>query len=115
MNAREAFKFGFVARCVDDDVDPAVLAKQASTGWGALMDSIKDLGMLGGGLALAAPPIIGAAGGYTAGRLSGSMDDSDIEEVKKQELIDELRRQTARLSQARRRPATLSGGRRPMI
>ena len=115
LTARENFKFAFLSRCIEsgittpeeihqtvkkalDELDTPA-EKQAG-----LFDVMGDVsGWTLAGMA-AAPPILGAGLGYAAAR-AGDVDDADVEEVKRQEVIDELRRQAKRLR--RRRQAAL--------
>lgn len=114
MEAREAFKFGFMLRCVEAGVtDPGAIykqavEKQALLGLGTLpgkaLDAVSGLGrtaaMVGVPLALAAPPVAGALMGHGLATATET-DDRDVDEAKREELIGELRRQTARLQQMR--------------
>ena len=115
LTQREAFKFAFMARCIEEGItDPAEMQKVAAATIyklqgtqkqaiidipGKVIDTAKDWGgkllSLGIPLALAAPPILGAGAGYAMSRAT-DIDDHDVEEVKRQELIDELRRQSAK-------------------
>lgn len=127
MDARSAFKLGFLANCLANGLDTrqtAQLAKQASAAlrdrrtkeaWFGLDDAIKATGdvagkvvdaakpaaALGGLAALAAPPIVGAIGGYSLGRLS-DLDENDADDVSKATVLHELRRQTDYLNRLRR-------------
>jgi hypothetical protein len=100
MSPRQAFKFGFLLRCIEDGCTPedirekvASLATRTKTAsfWG----SLKTLGLGAGALALAAPPIAGGLAGYGLAKAT-DIDDTDVEEAKNQELIQELQRQTDR-------------------
>ena len=108
MNAREAFKFGFVSRCVEQGLTtPEQMLAACETGFGksAAFDPFKLLGAVGDTVgsaaswlipaAIAAPPIAG----YGLGRLAAKAtdaDDFDTDEAKRQELIDEYHTQAAR-------------------
>lgn len=98
----ERFKLGFLKRCSALGMTPGesrqvalsaltllngVLEKQA----GGALDALQNLGMIGGGLAIAAPPILGGAVGYGLGRLA-DVGDLDVDEAKTREKIDELQR-----------------------
>jgi hypothetical protein len=126
MNEREAFKFGFMARCVQAGLRSPQQIKQAVDKAGGL-ESLKGLispeaastvagaaagnvinqpvggalaGLLGTNwalpLALAAPPLVGYAAGNLAARAS-NVDEFDPEEAKRQELIDEYTTQADRV------------------
>lgn len=114
MDPREAFKVGFLARCVEEGLsleEAGDRVKQASeklAGITDLLGKVVDLGkpVVGAGMnwgipaMLAGPPILGGIAGFTAGKAT-DIDDLDVDEVKKRELIDELNRQTERLKRER--------------
>lgn len=116
MLPQEAFKLGFLARCVEEGLSPEQthnLAKQASlipfgdfignpakatveTGK-SMVDLAKSgvpLAMLG----LAAPPAIGGLAAYMANKATDVDDAAAMEDVKKQELIDNYRRMAEQLN-----------------
>jgi hypothetical protein len=125
MDARSAFKFGFVARCLNQGMTPAQIAtfaKEAAdrlekrAGLGALLSGAAEVGkdvagkaidlakpaVAGAGLmAAVAPPILGAAGGHALGRLT-DFDEREPEEVAQATVINELRQQTEQLQRLRR-------------
>lgn len=124
LDPRQAFKAGFLARCVADGLAlPRIreLAKQAAERTGMLgslmaapsaalhtlgkgLDLARPVasGILGYGLplALAAPPIAGGILGFAGGRAT-DLEDTDVREIQRREVIDELRRQTERLQRLR--------------
>lgn len=112
MNARQTFKAEFIARCIAGGVtDPAAMAKVARDAAAGLRKASADplavsadaakgvAGKVfnwGGALALAAPPILGAVAGHSLGRVVGD-EDYDVEEARKQEVIDTYAREADRL------------------
>lgn len=121
LSAQDAFKVGFLARCVEAGLDAdqtlaavkragdlfekqAFLGNLISTTAGKVMDVGK--GALGATaayglpLAVAAPPILGGLTGYGLARAT-DVDDTDVAAIKDQEVVDELRRQAARLRRER--------------
>lgn len=109
LTAQEAFKVGFLARCVRDGQTPdqilarvkqaaALLEKRAFLG--GLLDAAggaaKSVAGYGLPLALAAPPVLGGLGGYALAKAT-DVDDTDVDDVKNREIVDELRRQTEAL------------------
>jgi len=113
LSARDAFKVGFLSRCVENGLGPAeilaavkaagdLLEKRAFLGdlVGKGVDLAKGVGgaALGYGLplALAAPVVGGGALGYGLAKAT-DVDDTDIKEIKDQEVVDEYRRQTEKL------------------
>lgn len=127
MDARESFKFGFMSRCIENgctDVgEIQQLVKSAlglgpfsyllGEGAGSAVDTAGKV--IGKGLEygvpalLAAPPILGYLGGRAAAKLTDA-DDFDVDDVKREELTNEYRNQTARLLQeAALRRARTSG------
>ena len=83
----------------------AAFNKAALFGFGELADDAgdvaKNVANLGITSLLLAPPALGAAAGYTHSKLS-DVDDEDVEDVKKRELIDEYRRQAEKIKQSAR-------------
>jgi hypothetical protein len=126
LSPREAFKVGFISRCVEEGLDlPQTHArvKEALDKLAGLTDlpgKLLDLSRpvthnalaYGIPLALAAPPIIGGVGGYLASK-GTDIDDTDVEEIQRRELIDEYRRQTARLLQLRQLRERTGQGKAP--
>lgn len=113
LSDREAFKVGFLQRCVRDGLTPDqmldrvkaagdMLEKRAFVGGllsgaaGAATGASKTLAGYGIPLALAAPPIIGGLGGYALAKAT-DVDDTDATAIKNQELVEEYRRQADRL------------------
>lgn len=110
LSPAQAYKLGFFTRCLSVGVPleqvPA-LAKQASDllekqGTGTIYDAAKTLLTLGTGIALplaiAAPPVAGAFAGHALGKMT-DLDDTDVADIKSQELLDEYHRQTQKLRQ----------------
>lgn len=123
MRPHEAFKLGFLARCVEEGLSPDqthALAKQAAdcctkqafldflnnpakatvdTGKSTL-DLVKgSLPLLG--LAAAAPPVAGALTAYLTNSATDVDDAAAVEDVKKQELIDNYKRMAEQLNRQR--------------
>lgn len=101
LTPREAFKFGFLARCVEDGLSPAQVVEKAAAvfihdPFGAAEDAAKSTAklMMGVGvpLALAAPPVLGGLAGFGLSRAT-DVNQRDVDEVKNDELTDEYRRQ----------------------
>ena len=110
LTAMEAFKCGFLARCVEDRLTSEqilttvkraadLLEKQAG-----IIDKAVDIGQgaVGGAfnygvpLALAAPPLLGGLAGLSLAKAT-DIDDTDVADVKDRELLDEYRRQSGKL------------------
>ena len=116
LGSRDAFKVGFLARCVEDGLTtPAQIherVKVALDKFAGLLDMAGSAakGVVGGATGLVAPALkygtLGAlvappiAGGLAGFGLSKALDvsDDDVEDVKKRELIDELQQQAQRVS-----------------
>jgi hypothetical protein len=109
MNKRERFKVAVLAICADMGMslgetltfvkyaNQAVMEKQAFFGEKALGTAAMTLGLkLPIMLALATPPVAGAATGWGLARATSGINDRTSTEVKHQEMIDELRRQAER-------------------
>lgn len=111
MDGRQAFKVAFLARCVHEGLKPdevlqrvkqqrekiAVLGELVGFGTNALGKGVDALSRLGSTalswgipLAVAAPPVAGALAGYSVAKAQ-DIDDTDVDELKRQELIRELK------------------------
>jgi hypothetical protein len=118
LTPREAFKIGFLTRCVEDGLTPTqtlravksatdLFEKRAFLGTilGQGLDAVKGVagGMAHYGvpLALAAPPIAGGLAGYGLAKAT-DVDDTDVDAIKNRELVDEYKRQAARLHRQRK-------------
>lgn len=117
LTPQEAFKVGFLARCARDGLTPPQMLARVKLA-GDLLEKHAVLGGLMGGaagaaggvanrvaglgipLALAAPPIVGGLGGYALARMT-DVDDTDVDAIKNQELVDEYRRQAEALRRRR--------------
>jgi hypothetical protein len=116
LTPREAFKVGFLSRCVEEGLtlkeahDLVKTAHEKLAGIpgadipGKIIDLAKPVvsNALGYGIpiGLAAPPILGGLAGYAASRAT-DIDDTDVDEIKQRELVEEYKRQTAKLMRDR--------------
>jgi hypothetical protein len=118
LSARDAFKVGFIARCAEDGLRPeeirlrvkqaAELLEKHATFLGDMAGKVVDVGKgigtaavdWGVPLGLAAPPILGGMAGYGLARAT-DIDDTDVEDIKNQEVLQEYRRQSDRLRRER--------------
>lgn len=115
LTPRDAFKVGFLRRCIEDglSIEQAhervkvaldklalfgELAKGVTEAGGKLLDTGINWGVP---LALAGPPVLGGVAGYGLSKAT-DIDDVSVDEIKKREIIDELKRQTDRLHQDKR-------------
>jgi hypothetical protein len=122
MDERQRFKLGFITRCIEEGfTTPAEICQRAKTAadrigavaqqmekggeWGTpLWEAFKGLGTLAATGAVVGPPILGGAAGYGLARAS-DIDEEDIEEAREREIIEELKRQSAKIRrQQRQRP-----------
>lgn len=114
LTPREAFKVGFLSRCVEEGLDADQIRERVKSALdklafeipgadvpGKLVDFAKGVGLTGLSwglpLALAGPPIVGGLGGYALAKAT-DVGDADAGEIKKRELVDEYRRQTDQLN-----------------
>lgn len=101
MTASEAFKVGFMSRCIDSGLTSAAQMLDALEKSALSFPGEKALTDLAGtGLSWAIPALVAGPPilGYAAGRIAGKatdIDETDEEDVKQQELIAEYRRQAA--------------------
>src|SRR5947209_9355025 len=93
MTPREAFKMGFARRCAEEGLTPEQAAARVEKAAAYLEKNANLLGDLAAKhpmeLAVGAPMAAGALGGWAAHQLTSH--DVDEEDVRKRELIDELR------------------------
>ena len=112
MTPQEAFKLGFLARCVEENLSQEKIAEAAlnlaalktASAFGEISDTATDLGKGLFGAALAAPPAAGAIAAYFANKASDPTE-LDVEEIRKRELLDEYRRAAQKLEQQNLRRA----------
>lgn len=115
LTAKEAFKVGFLAKCAEDGLTPDqmlarvkqakdALEKRAFIGGllgsaaGAVGGAAKSVAGYGIPLALAAPPILGGLAGYGLAKAT-DVDDTDVDDIKNRELVEEYKRQAEKLKQ----------------
>lgn len=106
LSAREAFKVGFIARCVEhgmttDQMLGAVKSAMDKLAlFGAVGDAAKELtrlvGSVGVPLALAAPPVIGGLAGAGLAKAT-DVSDKDVSDIKDREVIDTYRTEAAKV------------------
>jgi len=113
LTAQEAFKVGFLARCVSDGLSPdqmlsrvkqaqdmlekrAFLGGIANSAIGAAGGVAKSMAGYGIPLALLAPPALGGLAGYGLAKAT-DVDDTDVNEIKQKELVEEYQRQAEKL------------------
>jgi enoyl-CoA hydratase/carnithine racemase len=107
MTPQEAFKLGFLARCVEENFSQekiAVLSDRLSKEANEILDTITDVGKFGLGTALAAPPLAGMLTSYLANKVS-EPTELDVNEIRQRELLDEYRRSAQKLEHQRARRA----------
>lgn len=113
LDERQQFKAAFIMRCIENGyTTPEEIVgkvKEAREkvaivpGLGRAASTVAGLGTLGIGGALLAPPALGWLAGNQIGQTK-NLNDIDADEVKRQELIDELRKQTERLRRRKLQP-----------
>jgi len=106
LDARQSFKVGFLSRCVEAGltldqirgVTKIAAEKLALTGLPEkLYDTAERIGLptlFTGGVM--APPVLGGLAGYGLAKLTGG-DEASAKSIKRRELIEEYRRQAAKL------------------
>lgn len=126
LSGLESFKAGFLTRCVEEDISTEealsrvktasdqldVFEKQADIpGYGIVKDLVKGVAGLakpvlqkgldvGTSAALFGPLALGGLAGYGVSKMT-DVDEEDVDDVKKEELIDEYKRQADRLRQSK--------------
>src|SRR6056297_3719453 len=106
MQARDAFKIGFLARCVEEGLSPEAthdLAKSAAdcfdkyaSGFKDIVDAAKGIAYPTAMLAAAAPIALGGGAAYFKNKATDT-DATDIEEIKQKELLDTYNRMAEQL------------------
>lgn len=110
MTPQEAFKLGFLARCVEENLPQEKIAEAADAfnklAAHPLLEAILSgaKGVIspafryGTYAALAAPPAIGAGAAYFANKAS-EPDSNELKELQNSELLDEYAKATQQLQQ----------------
>lgn len=121
LTQREAFKVGFLRKCseagfTEEETVAAIkeatelvkkaalqdfLTKPYETGLGILGNVGSTAGQLGIGAAMLGPAALGASAGLGLASM-GDVDDTDVQAIKKREIIDEYRRQVELLKGKRK-------------
>jgi hypothetical protein len=114
MDAREAFKFGFISRCLEagltspGEIRQAIKQASEKVAFNIDLASMAAGGVTGAGnlageaagwlipAAIAGPPIVGYLGGNALAAATNT-EELDPAEAKRQELIDEYKRQGDRI------------------
>lgn len=101
MDPREAFKIGFMARCIEEGLSQEKTAElMEKAAMGGLVDAGKAVLYPAAALALAAPPTLGGLAAYFKNKATDS-DASEIEEIQQQEQADTYRRMADQLRRAK--------------
>jgi transcription initiation factor TFIIIB Brf1 subunit/transcription initiation factor TFIIB len=110
MHQKQAFKIGFLARCIEGGLSPEAtrtLVKSAAEHFGKssgvvreAVDLVKSLGPAAL-VAGAAPIALGGGAAYFANKATDT-DATDVEEVKQKELVDTYRRMADQLQRQRK-------------
>lgn len=91
MTPQEAFKLGFLARCVEENLSQEKIAEAAEQlsklAFPDFLSPVKDISRLAIAGALAAPPAAGALTAYLVNSASDT-DKSELDIVRKRELIN---------------------------
>ncbi len=123
LSGKESFKVGFLSRCIEEGVSNEEALQRIKAASDSLdvaekqagvYDVLRDAGGFASGLLspvveqaagvaknslLFGPPLLGAGAGYLHSKLT-DVDEEDTEDIQKEELIDEYRRQADRLRQS---------------
>lgn len=103
LTSREAFKVGFLARCAEEGLSADQIADRVKAAGDKFASFLGGLGSAAGSvlstgipLALAAPIALGGVAGYGLSRAT-DIDDTDVDEIKNNELLDTYSAETAKL------------------
>lgn len=115
MDSRQAFKFAFIARCIEQKLTASETLQRAKSACDQFEKNANDtLDAVAGAItkpvnavveagrailpyAMMAPPLFGGAAAYTLNRATDS-DEIDVEDVKRRELADTYSRMSAQLN-----------------
>lgn len=100
MDPREAFKIGFMARCIEEGLSQEKTAELMEKAGNGLVDAAKAVAYPAAALALAAPPTLGGLAAYFKNKATDS-DASEIEEIQQQEQAETYRRMADQLRRAK--------------
>ena len=106
MHPREAFKIGFLARCVEIGLTPEAtnkLVKSAGDCFNkqAWVGDLAKAGVTAALAAAAAPIALGGGAAYFANQATDT-DATDIDEIKKRELVETYRRMSDQLQRQKK-------------
>lgn len=110
MQPREAFKIGFLARCVEEGLSPEETHARAKTaadcfakqaGLKDTVDAVKGVGVPLALLAAGAPILTGGGAAYFVNKATDT-DATDVQEIKDKELADTYRRMADQLRRQRK-------------
>ncbi len=104
MEPREAFKIGFLSRCVEEGLSQEKTAEliEKSAGLEGLVEGAKAVVYPAAALALAAPPTLGGLAAYFNNKAVDTADEGDVDEIKKRELRESYRRMAEQLRQSKK-------------
>lgn len=106
MRDKQRFKLGFLRRAAELGLLPSDFEKASA--WGPVLESLKTLSALGLGAAFLAGGGLGAMG-----RRAAEADKEELDEIKTQYVIDQYRREAAKIRErTRRRQAELQAGKK---
>jgi hypothetical protein len=103
MDARTAFKLGFLTKCAEDGVSPEELQTRIKAA-GFVADAAKAMFSVPGALMLGALPV-GFGAGYVAADAFSTPTES-VDDVKRKELMEAYRRATDRANRVAQRMQT---------
>lgn len=104
MNPQEAFKLGFLSRCVESGLSSteteklvkAAYACFTKKGFSAVLDTVRSAAVPALAAAMIAPPALGGMSAYLVNKATDA-DASDVEDIKRRELIRTYRRMADQL------------------
>ncbi len=105
MESKEAFKIGFMSRCIEEGLSQektaelaekaAALVKTSGT-IGDISGLVKSIGVPAAALAAAAPVVAGGGAAYLYNKAT-DVDGEEVEEIKQKELAEEYARMADQL------------------
>lgn len=121
MQPREAFKIGFMARCIEEELSHEKTAELMEKAAIPVIDKLLTVAgkaaLPAAALAVATPPSLGGLAAYFNNKAMDT-DTTDIEEIKQKELVDSYERMAQQLRQRkklRERQAKRNEGKRQIF
>lgn len=102
MTEKEAFKLGFIARCLYDGVPREQIPGRTKLAFDSIINAMKSMALPAIATAGIAPAAFGGTAAYLKNRALDTDNSTDLSVAKSEELAQTLEEMTERLRQRRR-------------